>query len=77
MPFRLACSALLVVLAAVSFGEEKKPNEEGFKTIFDGKSMDGWKVSENPAQWSPMGRGPMHFMLAMTNHLKTFTSSPK
>ena len=27
-------------------------NEEGFKVIFDGKSMDGWKVVENPGSFT-------------------------
>jgi hypothetical protein len=34
----------LLVLAA----DERKPDAQGFITIFDGKSLDGWKVSENP-----------------------------
>lgn len=26
--------------------------EEGFKTIFDGKSLDGWKINESPESWT-------------------------
>jgi hypothetical protein len=25
--------------------------EEGFISLFDGKSMDGWKINENPSSW--------------------------
>ncbi len=41
-----ACLAALasIALTSASFAEE---NEEGFETLFDGKSMEGWKVSEN------------------------------
>lgn len=37
----LACA----VLTSTAYAEEKK--EEGFEVLFDGKSLDGWKVSEN------------------------------
>jgi hypothetical protein len=39
---------LMLFAAPALFAEEKKPDQDGFVTIFDGKSMDGWKVSENP-----------------------------
>jgi hypothetical protein len=38
--------ALLACGAATAFGEEP-----GFETLFDGKSLAGWKVNENPASW--------------------------
>lgn len=41
------CLMLLAVAVPALFAEEKKPDQDGFVTIFDGKSMDGWKVSEN------------------------------
>jgi 3-keto-disaccharide hydrolase len=38
--------ALAAVLALPAAGDEKKSDESGFKTLFDGKSMDGWKVTK-------------------------------
>jgi Domain of Unknown Function (DUF1080) len=52
-------AALLVFSLAVtlSFAEDKKDDkkeakDDGFKTIFDGKSMDGWKVNESKESFS-------------------------
>ena len=30
---------------------EEKADESGWISLFDGKTLDGWKVSENPEQW--------------------------
>ena len=38
--------ALLACGAATAIAEEP-----GFETLFDGKSLAGWKVNENPASW--------------------------
>ena len=38
--------ALLACGAATAVAEEP-----GFETLFDGKSLAGWKVNENPASW--------------------------
>jgi len=44
----LAFTACLAPLA-VAFAADKQPDADGFVTIFDGKSLDGWKKStENP-----------------------------
>ena len=47
----IRCLLLALAAALISFAslaaQEKKPDAHGFVTIFDGKSMDGWKVSEN------------------------------
>ena len=48
----LACLLVFSLAAAVSFAQEKKEDkkdakEDGFQTIFDGKSMEGWKVNES------------------------------
>ncbi len=47
----LACLLVLSLAAANSFAVEKEvkkdAKDDGFKTIFDGKSLDGWKVNEN------------------------------
>lgn len=39
------------VLQAQEAAAEPKETEEGFKVIFDGKSMDGWKINESPDSW--------------------------
>jgi hypothetical protein len=44
MKFLLRTTTALFAAAAFSVAAE---NEEGFKPLFDGKSLDGWKVSEN------------------------------
>ena len=36
----------LLATAAVAFTVTRAADEEGFKTLFDGKSLDGWKVAE-------------------------------
>ena len=42
LAFSLAC-----FLLRRREGEKGDAKDDGFKTIFDGKSMDGWKVNEN------------------------------
>ncbi len=32
--------------------EVKNAEETGFETIFDGKTLDGWKINESPESWS-------------------------
>jgi hypothetical protein len=32
-------------------GKEASKDGEGWVTIFDGKSMDGWKINESPTSW--------------------------
>src|SRR4029079_16837427 len=42
-------STLFVLCAQLLFAADKTPDADGFVTIFDGKSLDGWKKStENP-----------------------------
>lgn len=54
---RIFCvPALLLLLCAAVAGlalaqKKGKGAEKGFVTIFDGKSMSGWKISENPESW--------------------------
>jgi len=40
----------VLVLPATSFANEKN-DDEGWISLFDGRSLDGWKASENPEQW--------------------------
>src|SRR5690349_1805830 len=42
------CLLLCLVVGPALLAEEKQADKDGFVTIFDGKSMDGWKVSEAP-----------------------------
>lgn len=46
----LALLALLTGLSSKTFAEEKL--EEGFVSLWDGKTFDNWKISENPDSWS-------------------------
>lgn len=39
------------MLQAQEAAAEQKETEEGFKVIFDGKSMEGWKINESPDSW--------------------------
>lgn len=41
---------LLLTLAAGLAGAEEK-NGESWIPLFDGKSLDGWKINENPQSW--------------------------
>lgn len=42
----LTAFAFVVVLSPLAAAEEKKPDADGFVTIFDGKSLDGWKKAD-------------------------------
>lgn len=45
----LSCAAILMLFGATCCWAAGKPNvEEGFVSLFDGKTLDGWKVGENP-----------------------------
>ncbi len=41
---------MLLMAVSVSFAQKKK--KDGWITIFDGKSLDGWKVGENASTFS-------------------------
>lgn len=45
----VVCNVLLVVSSAALADES--PDGKGFIQLFDGQSLKGWKVSENPEQW--------------------------
>ena len=47
--------------------DQPKPDKDGFFSLFDGKSLDGWKVGKNADSWSVQdgmivvhGPGPSH-----------------
>jgi hypothetical protein len=56
-------SLLLLLLAALACPQSSlknlcaqepaasKESEEGFKSLFDGKTFDGWKINESPDSW--------------------------
>jgi hypothetical protein len=46
----LPITCLLFPLISATFAAE--PDGEGWVTIFDGKSLDGWEVNENPDTWT-------------------------
>lgn len=48
--FALA-AATGVVLASGFFGSLSAKDEDGWVTIFDGKSLDGWKINESKESW--------------------------
>jgi hypothetical protein len=39
---------LPLLVAAADDSKASKPDKDGFYTLFDGTSLDGWKVNENP-----------------------------
>lgn len=50
MKFTLTCAALLLGLAAMPLAaaaEAPKPDKDGWYQLFNGKNLDGWKISED------------------------------
>ena len=46
--FLIFCSALLIITSC-STAKKTNQNNDGWTTLFDGRSLDGWKASEHPA----------------------------
>jgi hypothetical protein len=44
---RAALTFGILALFALTLVAEEKKEDDGWKTIFDGKSLDGWKINEN------------------------------
>jgi hypothetical protein len=42
----------LAAVCGLSLAVAADKEDEGFKTIFDGKSFDGWKINENKDSWA-------------------------
>lgn len=42
---------LLLSLPAFASAQEESDKEDGWIEMFDGESLDGWKVNENPDSW--------------------------
>ena len=45
--YRLMFAPAILCLLALPLVAEEKKDGDGWKTIFDGKSLDGWKINEN------------------------------
>lgn len=45
------CFATLLTVAAASVGFAADGPEAGFVSLFDGKTLKGWKINENPDAW--------------------------
>lgn len=71
--------AILPAAVSVAIGDDRAKgtgDEQGFVTIFDGKSLKGWKANENTDSWSLkdgalVAKGPRSHMFYMTD--KPFT----
>jgi hypothetical protein len=49
----LMALSTLTLISNSGLAADAKPaaDDDGWITLFDGKSLDGWKASENPEQW--------------------------
>jgi hypothetical protein len=67
----IAAGALMVSLGGAAeepkAGATPTPDKDGFVSLFDGKSLDGWKIGDNADSWSVKdglivvhGKGPAH-----------------
>jgi hypothetical protein len=59
--------------------DEPKPDKDGFYSLFDGKSLEGWKVGKNSDSWSVQdgmmmvhGPGPAHIFYEGPIHSHDF-----
>jgi hypothetical protein len=48
---RLVCSLAFACLAWLAPARAAAPTEEGFVQLFDGKTLDGWKINEHAESW--------------------------
>lgn len=46
------CGVRLAVLLVMVAANTARADEPGFESLFDGKSLSGWKASENAASWT-------------------------
>jgi hypothetical protein len=74
-----ACLLALVALANVRATDDQAaaakaadatPDKDGFVSIFDGKTLDGWKANESPESWTVVegeivGKGPKSHLFYM------------
>jgi hypothetical protein len=48
---RLVFALALTLVSLTQFNWAADSKEEGFVQLFDGKSLNGWKINENPESW--------------------------
>lgn len=61
---------LAACLCLAAFQIETQPGKDGWISMFDGKTLDGWKASENPESWKVVdgmivGDGPISHLFWM------------
>ena len=63
----LASATLVLLLSACCVAADRPAAEEGFVSLFDGHSLDGWKVGENADTFS-VADGMIRMNYNATNH---------
>src|SRR5262249_47638956 len=69
--FLLALAALVVACAGMAYDQgTPTPGKDGWVSMFDGKTLDGWKANENPDSWKVVdgaivGDGPASHLFWM------------
>ena len=71
--YLVLCGSLL--LAASAAAAEKNNND--WKSIFDGKTLNGWKANERPEDWKVVdgaieGKGPRSHLFYVAEEFKNF-----
>lgn len=64
-------------IVAANYARGDECNEEGWKAIFNGKSLDGWKPNESPESWrvedgAIVGHGPRSHLFYVAEELRDF-----
>ncbi len=72
-----ACVAVLCALFLLAPNAQAADDGEGWRPIFDGKTLKGWKGSEGPGHWSVengviVGRGTRSHLYYMAETFKDF-----
>ncbi len=70
-------AGLLVTVALLGGGVGTLPAEEGWIVLFDGKTLDGWKASERPENWTVedgaiVGRGARSHLFYLKRKFRDF-----
>ena len=71
--FVIVCCAVVLLAACVSTAAAQSapvPGKDGWISMFDGKTLDGWKANENPGSWKAVdgaivGDGPASHLFWM------------
>jgi hypothetical protein len=82
-PPRFLLTAALGLLLAAPWAHGQTAPEEGFVSLFDGTSLDGWKIGENPdafqvkdgeivMEYTAKDEGPAHLFYEGNVHNHTF-----